>query len=66
MAVDDSEAIEGDAIAFCQVVTQTRNVADTSLSIRGERSRHWMSIVQCFAGPPETPPPPGTRHRSPR
>lgn len=62
----DSDAIEGDAIAFCQVVTQTRNVADTSLSIRGERSRHWMSIVQCFAGPPETPPPPGTRHRSPR
>lgn len=62
----DSDTVEGDAIAFCQVVTQTRNVADTSLAVRGDTSRHWMSIVQCFAGPPESPPPPGTRHRSPR
>jgi uncharacterized protein (TIGR03084 family) len=62
----DSDSVEGDAIAFCQVVTQTRNVADTSLSVRGEAARHWMTIVQCFAGPPETPPPGGTRHRSKR
>jgi uncharacterized protein (TIGR03084 family) len=59
----ESDSVEGDAIAFCQVVTQTRNVADTALAIHGETARHWMSIVQCFAGPPETPPPPGTRHR---
>jgi uncharacterized protein (TIGR03084 family) len=55
------ESVQGDALAFCQVVTQTRNVADTSLSIEGAQARHWMSIAQCFAGPPETPPAPGTR-----
>ena len=59
-----SDAVQGDALAFCQVVTQTRNVADTTLAVTGEGARHWMSIVQCFAGPPETPPPPGGRHRS--
>ena len=32
----ESDSVEGDAIAFCQVVTQTRNVADTSLAVRGE------------------------------
>ena len=62
----DSDSVEGSAIAFCQVVTQTRNVADTPLSIHGETARDWMRIVQCFAGPPETPPAPGTRYRSPR
>lgn len=56
-----SDSVEGNAIEFCQVVTQTRNVADTSLAVRGETATHWMSIVQCFAGPPETPPSPGTR-----
>jgi uncharacterized protein (TIGR03084 family) len=60
------EAVQGDAVAFCQVVTQTRNVADTTLSIEGEQARHWMSIAQCFAGPPETPPAPGVRHSRPR
>jgi uncharacterized protein (TIGR03084 family) len=62
----DSDTVEGDAVAFCQVVTQTRNVADTALYVRGETAKHWMSIVQCFAGPPETPPLPGARHRSHR
>ena len=55
-------AIEGDALAFCQVVTQTRNIADTGLSVIGEPARIWMSLAQCFAGPPEDPPAPGTRH----
>ena len=58
------EAVAGDAFAFCQVVTQTRNAADTDLQITGPTARHWMSIVQCFAGPPETPPAPGSRHRA--
>ena len=62
----ESDSVEGDVIAFCQVVTQTRNVSDTSLSVRGETAAHWMSMAQCFAGPPETPPPPGTRYRSQR
>ncbi|MCW5745226.1 MAG: TIGR03084 family protein [Alphaproteobacteria bacterium] len=56
------EAVCGDAVAFCQVVTQTRNVADTTLQVTGDTARHWMSIAQCFAGAPETPPAPGTRH----
>ncbi|MFO1086028.1 MAG: TIGR03084 family metal-binding protein [Reyranellaceae bacterium] len=58
------ESVTGDALAFCQVVTQTRNVADTDLRISGPTARHWMSIAQCFAGPPETPPPPGSRYPS--
>jgi uncharacterized protein (TIGR03084 family) len=57
------DSVQGDAAAFCQVVTQTRNVADTSLAVHGETAQHWMSIVQCFAGPPETPPAPGSRYR---
>jgi uncharacterized protein (TIGR03084 family) len=54
-------AIEGEALAFCQVVTQTRNIVDTGLTVTGEPARIWMSLAQCFAGPPEDPPPPGTR-----
>ena len=57
------EAVSGEALAFCQVVTQIRNVADTTLRVDGEGARHWMSIAQCFAGPPETPPAPGLRRR---
>lgn len=63
-AANATDRIEGEAVAFCQVVTQTRNVADTSLEVSGETARHWMSIAQCFAGPPETPPAKGTRFRS--
>jgi uncharacterized protein (TIGR03084 family) len=54
-------AIEGDILPFCQVVTQTRNIADTDLIVTGEPARIWMSLAQCFAGPPEDPPAPGTR-----
>lgn len=60
------QSVRGDVLAFCQVVTQTRNVADTDLSVVGEQARHWMSIAQCFAGPPETPPAPGTRRQQTR
>ncbi len=53
--------IEGSAVEFCQVVTQVRNIADTHLRVVGETAIHWMSIAQCFAGPPENPPAPGSR-----
>lgn len=56
--------VEGDAVAFCQVVTQVRNIADTSLTVVGAPAEAWMKIAQCFAGPPETPPAPGTRKRA--
>ena len=57
------DRVEGSATEFCQVVTQARNVADTGLEVRGDIARRWMSIAQCFAGPPEDPPAPGTRYR---
>ena len=59
---DDGEnRIEGPAVAFAQVVAQTRNVADTDLGVTGPVAAEWMANAQCFAGPPETPPPPGAR-----
>ncbi len=57
----DRELISGEAVDFCQTVTQVRNVADTSLEVAGEVAERWMSIAQCFAGGPIDPPPPGTR-----
>jgi uncharacterized protein (TIGR03084 family) len=53
--------VTGSATGFCQVLTQTRNVADTDLSMEGDVAKQWMAIAQCFAGPPEQPPAPGTR-----
>lgn len=55
------ERIEGLAEEFCQVVTQTRNIADTKLRLTGANAADWMARAQCFAGPPETPPAPGAR-----
>lgn len=54
-------SITGPALDFCQVVTQTRNIADTSLQVIGDDAHQWMAIAQCFAGPPVDPPAPGTR-----
>lgn len=60
-APSSKNSVEGSALDFCQVVTQVRNVADTGLHVTGEPARAWMSLAQCFAGPPEEPPAPGTR-----
>ena len=57
----DEECIEGQAEEFCQVVTQTRNIADTELQVTGSNASRWMEIAQCFAGGAEKPPAPGTR-----
>ena len=54
-------SITGSATEFCQVVTQVRNIKDTSLVVRGDTASKWMSLAQCFAGPPEDPPKKGTR-----
>ena len=59
----ESGLVEGLAEEFCQVVTQTRNVADTSLIVTGDVAKDWMSKAQCFAGAPNPPPAPGTRFR---
>lgn len=58
------DRIAGPAEAFCQTVTQTRNVADTELIVSGPIAIDWMSKAQCFAGPPVAPPLPGTRYRN--
>lgn len=60
---DDShgECIAGPAEAFCQVVAQTRNISDVNLSVQGSAAQAWMHMAQCFAGPPQAPPAPGTR-----
>jgi uncharacterized protein (TIGR03084 family) len=63
-ADEDSNRVQGSAVDFCRVVTQTRNIADTGLQVHGDIARHWMAIAQCFAGPPEQPPAPGSRHRT--
>ncbi|MGI9344884.1 MAG: TIGR03084 family metal-binding protein [Gammaproteobacteria bacterium] len=55
------ECIEGLAEEFCQVITQSRNIADTQLKVTGPNATNWMRKAQCFAGPPETPPEPGER-----
>ena len=57
----ESECVRGDAVDFCHVVTQGRNIADTPLEVRGPVATQWMSIAQCFAGGPVDPPQPGTR-----
>ena len=56
-----NDRIEGLAEEFCQVVTQTRNIADTKLRLTGANAADWMARAQCFAGPPEAPPAPGAR-----
>ncbi len=58
----DNNYIEGAATAFCQVVTQCRNVQDTKLNVVGATANRWMDVAQCFAGPARTPPAPGERH----
>jgi len=58
------ERIDGPATAFCQVVTQTRNIADVDLVVTGAVATDWMSKAQCFAGGAETPPPPGLRRKA--
>ncbi len=60
-APSEINLVEGPAEEFCQVVTQTRNIADTSLRITGETATRWMAVAQCFAGEAKMPPAPGTR-----
>ena len=59
----DARACAATPLDFCQVVAQTRNVADTKLEVVGPVATRWMSIAQCFAGPPVDPPKPGERDR---
>ena len=58
---NEENVISGSATEFGQVVTQVRNIDDTSLEVSGKIANEWMSIAQCFAGPPEDPPDKETR-----
>ena len=58
---DSDQVISGMAHEFAQVVTQTRNIADTQLSCEGDTAELWMHHAQCFAGAATTPPAPGER-----
>ncbi len=57
----ETELVRGSATEFCQVCTQTRNIADVNLEVVGPNATAWMASAQCFAGPPHPPPAPGTR-----
>ena len=57
----EEECVRGEAVDFCHVVTQGRNVADTTLEVTGPVATQWMAIAQCFAGGPVDPPKPGAR-----
>ena len=59
---NEKEFVKGSATEFCQVVTQVRNIDDTSLTVFGKTSTTWMKYAQCFAGQPEDPPEEGTRY----
>jgi len=61
-----SDWIEGPAVSFCQVVTQTRHIDDTTLQTHGPVARAWMEKAQCFAGPAQDPPKPGVRLKGAR
>ncbi|NDH74910.1 MAG: hypothetical protein EBY53_10395 [Rhodobacteraceae bacterium] len=60
--VDMENAVIGSAVSFAQVVTQTRNVADTDLQMTGDVAQRWMETAQCFAGGKEPPPNQGARY----
>jgi uncharacterized protein (TIGR03084 family) len=61
---EGDDLITGQATEFCQVVTQCRNIADTQLQVTGLVAERWMAVAQCFAGPPQDPPPAGARHKA--
>jgi uncharacterized protein (TIGR03084 family) len=62
----EGEVLTGPATDFCQVVAQTRNIADVGLCVTGKAATAWMNQAQRFAGPPNDPPPPGSRHTQDR
>jgi uncharacterized protein (TIGR03084 family) len=55
---DAGDRVSGEALDFCLVVTQRRNVADTGLVVEGDNARSWMEVAQAFAGPPTEARPP--------
>ncbi len=46
------DRVEGTAEDFCLLVTQRRHRDDTGLRATGPLADSWLSVAQCFAGPP--------------
>lgn len=44
--------VRGSALGFCLLVTQRRHLDDVDVTAEGPLAVEWMSIAQCFAGPP--------------
>ncbi len=57
----DTEYVRGSAEDFCLLVTQRRHLDDTDLEYGGSSTHAWLSIAQCFAGPPANGPASGQR-----
>lgn len=53
--------VRGAAEEFCLIVTQRRHLADTGLQYSAGAVQQWLSMAQCFAGPPADGPAPGVR-----
>ena len=49
---DAVDRVTGTAHDFCLLVTQRRHRDDTELVATGPLADEWLSIAQCFAGPP--------------
>jgi uncharacterized protein (TIGR03084 family) len=49
---DAADRVSGEALDFCLVVTQHRNVADTGLEVVGPVATEWISIAQAYTGEP--------------
>jgi uncharacterized protein (TIGR03084 family) len=49
---DATQRITGSALDFCLLVTQRRNPAELDITADGDDAARWITIAQCFAGPP--------------
>lgn len=50
---DAAQRVTGSAEAFCQVVTQRRDLTQVDLVAVGSAAQTWLGIAQAFAGPPK-------------
>lgn len=51
---NQNDSVQGDAIDFCQVVTQTCRIEDTHLIVRGDAAITWLTFADSIASPPST------------
>jgi uncharacterized protein (TIGR03084 family) len=58
---DSADWVRGSAEDFCLLVTQRRHLTDTALQYSAGPVATWLSVAQCFAGPPADGPAAGTR-----